>query len=460
MRGRGHRVAAGGASGGVDGRRGAGEAGRGRVLAPARGGPRPRSRRHAREGSQAPRRRRLEDPPCPGNSRSTATVRARVPTTPRAGSAPSTGLATASRSTSIGSTPRTSGPPPSCTSALRPKATSSSPTAAPPPSLGLSPTGSANRTSCSASGTAPTSGSTPFSPPVRATGPSPSTHPGTRSRCARGPCASGLVRYRHADTESGLATSLLDGSRDPVPAISDLDPARGGVEERYKTGTFRIEAFHAQSERGVRPELYAAFVLITLARPCANRCDHDLDDDDGDDRPALRTHVRNGLRLVGKEIEARFLAQSVRVARSVKRIRSGLSRCIPRERPGRSSVRQSKPPRSKGQHRVPACPPTPATGPGPRLPATARSTGVRIRMPEKLIRMPLLHRGLPGQRSVSRGCSAVAAPSAAWGHLAVASASSTADAMRAPRPGGGRPGCFFRPEDFGRAVRRGTVIPR
>ncbi len=161
-----------------------------------------------------------------------------------------------------------------------------------------------------------------------------------------------LVRYRHADTESGLATSLLDGSRDPVPAISDLDPARGGVEERYKTGTFRIEAFPAPSERGVRPELYAAFVRITLARPFANRCDHDLDD--GDDRPALRTNFRNGLRLVGKEIEALFLAQSVRVARSVKRILSGLSRCIPRERPGRSYVRQSKQPKNKWQHRVPA----------------------------------------------------------------------------------------------------------
>ena len=124
------------------------------------------------------------------------------------------------------------------------------------------------------------------------------------------------------------------------------------MEERYKTGTFRIEAFHTQSERGVRQELYAAFVRITLARPFANRCDHDLDD--GDDRPALRTHFRNGLRLVGKEIEAMFLAQSARVARSVQRILSGLSRCIPRERPGRSYVRQSKPPRSKGQHRVPA----------------------------------------------------------------------------------------------------------
>ncbi len=153
-----------------------------------------------------------------------------------------------------------------------------------------------------------------------------------------------LVRYRHADTEYCLATSLLDGSRYPVPAISDLYPARWGVEERYKTGKFRIEAFHAQSERGVRQELYAAFVLITLARPFANRCDHDLDDD-GDDRPALRTHFRNGLRLVGKEIEALFLAQSARVARSVKRILSGLSRCIQRERPGRSYVRQSKQPR-------------------------------------------------------------------------------------------------------------------
>ena len=51
------------ACGGVDGRRGAGEARLCRVPAPARGDPRPRSRRHAPEGPQDPRRRRLEDHP-------------------------------------------------------------------------------------------------------------------------------------------------------------------------------------------------------------------------------------------------------------------------------------------------------------------------------------------------------------------------------------------------------------
>ncbi len=161
-----------------------------------------------------------------------------------------------------------------------------------------------------------------------------------------------LVRYRYADTEYYIATSLLDGSRYPVPALSDLYHARWGVEEMYKTGKFLIEAFHAKSRRGVRQELYAAFVLITLARQFANRCDNDIDD--GDDLPAMRTNFRNSLRLVGKEIEAMFLAQSAMVVQSVRRIMSGLSRCIQRERPGRSYVRQSKQPRSKWQKRVPA----------------------------------------------------------------------------------------------------------
>ncbi len=113
-----------------------------------------------------------------------------------------------------------------------------------------------------------------------------------------------LVRYRHADTEYGIATSLLDDCRDPVTALSALDPARWGGEEMYKTGKFRIEAFHARSERVVRQELYAAFVLITLARPFADRCDGDLDD--GDDRLALRTHFCNGLRLIGKKTDPGF----------------------------------------------------------------------------------------------------------------------------------------------------------
>ena len=109
-----------------------------------------------------------------------------------------------------------------------------------------------------------------------------------------------------------------------------------------------IENFHAKSERGVRQELYAAFILVTLARLFANRCDHDINRHPGDDDlPAMRTNFRNGLRLVGREIEAMVLRQSNMVAQSVKRIMTGLSQCIHRERPGRSDNRQSRQPVSK-----------------------------------------------------------------------------------------------------------------
>ena len=65
----GRRAAAGRAPGGVDGLRGTGEAGRGRVQAPAPGGPRRRPRMPALEGPQDPGRRRVEDHPAAGARR-------------------------------------------------------------------------------------------------------------------------------------------------------------------------------------------------------------------------------------------------------------------------------------------------------------------------------------------------------------------------------------------------------
>ncbi len=55
-----------------------------------------------------------------------------------------------------------------------------------------------------------------------------------------------------------------------------------------------------------------------------------------------------------REIEAMFLRQSQMVAQSVRRIMTGLSRCIQRERPGRSYKRESRQPRSKWQKRTAA----------------------------------------------------------------------------------------------------------
>ena len=60
----------------------------------------------------------------------------------------------------------------------------------------------------------------------------------------------------------------------------------------------------------------------------------------------MRANFKNGLRL-GKEIGALFLKQAETIRQSVARIMTGLSRCIQRERPGRSYQRISRQPRSK-----------------------------------------------------------------------------------------------------------------
>ena len=156
-----------------------------------------------------------------------------------------------------------------------------------------------------------------------------------------------LLKYAIGDNEYYLATSLLDSRRYPVPALSHLYHGPWGIEELYKTSKNVIECFHAKSERGVRQELYAAFTLVTLTRQFVNRCDNDLNTADSKDLPAMRANFKNGLRLVGPEIEAIFQRQSEMVNRSVRRIMTGLSRCIHREGPGRSYRQESRQPRSK-----------------------------------------------------------------------------------------------------------------
>ena len=99
--------------------------------------------------------------------------------------------------------------------------------------------------------------------------------------------------------------------------------------------------------RGVRQEVYAAFTLVTLGRQFVNRCDRDLNSADSVDLPAMRADFKNGLRLVGREIEAIFLRQSEMVNEAVRRIVARLSLCIQRERPRRSYKRESRQPRPK-----------------------------------------------------------------------------------------------------------------
>ena len=147
-----------------------------------------------------------------------------------------------------------------------------------------------------------------------------------------------------------MATTLLDERKYPVPALADLYHGRWEIEEFYGVAKELIGEFRGRIERGVKQELYAAFTLIAVSCLFANRCGTDANRCGGD-RTDMRSNFKNGLRLLGREIEAMFLAHGAFIAESVARIMTGLSRCLQRERPGRSYPRASKKPRSKWMKR-------------------------------------------------------------------------------------------------------------
>ena len=180
------------------------------------------------------------------------------------------------------------------------------------------------------------------------------TSPQTEARCqidpptdtTDKPLTLRLVKYTEGNTQYCLATSLPN-RRYRVKARADLYRQRGSVEELYLTNKDLIEFFHRQSNRGVRQELYASFILMALTRIDTNRCEQDINGVHTSDRAPIRSNFKNALRVVGKEIEALLLHHLQTVVASLTRIMTGVSQSLKRERPNRSYRRVSKKPRSK-----------------------------------------------------------------------------------------------------------------
>jgi hypothetical protein len=87
-----------------------------------------------------------------------------------------------------------------------------------------------------------------------------------------------LLKYKIGDTVVCLGTTLLDAHQYPLAEFIEVYHSRWGIEELYKVSKriFIVEDFHAQTERGVKQELFAHFVLITLNRLFANHADIEL----------------------------------------------------------------------------------------------------------------------------------------------------------------------------------------
>ncbi len=159
-----------------------------------------------------------------------------------------------------------------------------------------------------------------------------------------------LVRYRIGSTVFILATTLLDPKAWSVAELAELYHARWGIEELYKTSkqAMAVEAFHSQTERGVRQELFAHFNLIAMTRLFTNRSNASLDAErPADGKPAMKANFSNGLATVARNLEALLLRHTAMVAETLSHVLSCINQARQRPRPGRSCERRSRKPRGK-----------------------------------------------------------------------------------------------------------------
>jgi len=166
-----------------------------------------------------------------------------------------------------------------------------------------------------------------------------------------------LIKYVVAQTTYILGTTLVDEMLYRTEVFADLYHARWGVEELYKISKVLIdvEDFHGQTERGIKQELFAHFVLITLNRIFATKVeqgfseqdDLSVQDETEDRQRHFKVNIKNSLVTLARNLEGLFIRQADLVKATVNNIIDSLSRCRQKQRPNRNHKRQSMKPIKK-----------------------------------------------------------------------------------------------------------------
>ena len=124
------------------------------------------------------------------------------------------------------------------------------------------------------------------------------------------PIAIRLLKYRVGTSTFVLGTTLLE-SRYALEDFKNVYHERWGIEELYKVSkrVFNVEDFHAKTERGVKQELFAHFVLITMNRIFANHADDSLNRSQQTSATSqpLKTNFKSCVRVFTRHIEALLL---------------------------------------------------------------------------------------------------------------------------------------------------------
>ena len=140
------------------------------------------------------------------------------------------------------------------------------------------------------------------------------------------------------------ATTLM-GSDYNANLFAELYHKRWDIEELYKISKclVDVEAFHSKTERGVRQEIYAHFVLINLAQffEIAAKVRYDNHKDN------MKFNFKNCLNIIGKNIQAMIFKSRIFFAKMIKKIIKSIIKIKQKIRPMRKYRRISHKPFNK-----------------------------------------------------------------------------------------------------------------
>ncbi len=154
-----------------------------------------------------------------------------------------------------------------------------------------------------------------------------------------------LVKYKIENTIYTLGTTLTDATQYDRKALSELYHERWGIEELYKISKvlIDIEDFHAKTERGVKQELFAHFVIVTLSRIFANHTNDVLllKKDIIKSNRVMKTNMKNCLLTLARNMESLLLQKVAYVQESVRMVVRSIANCYQAVRLNRSYQRIS-----------------------------------------------------------------------------------------------------------------------
>ncbi len=147
-----------------------------------------------------------------------------------------------------------------------------------------------------------------------------------------------LIKYTINNMAYTLGTTLFDHHQYQYNELAELYHARWGIEELYKISKVLIdvEDFHGKTERGVKQELFAHFVILTLSRIFSNQTDDILllrkGINKSDSSNTMKTNLKNCLITVARNLEGLFLRQAAYVKESIHIITGVYCNMLPKNK--------------------------------------------------------------------------------------------------------------------------------